>query len=62
LFDYYRRTSHVRTNTARRDTRGGRFGASLGAEAAASPGASNAVKKRPAPSLVATTNDKRAAA
>jgi hypothetical protein len=30
--------SHRRANTARRDTRGGQFGASLGAEAAASPG------------------------
>jgi hypothetical protein len=49
-------------NTARSDTRGGKFCASLGAEAAASPGASNAVKKRPAPSLVATTNDKRRSA
>jgi hypothetical protein len=58
VVNHYRRKSHLRANTARRDTRGGNLGMSLGAEA----GASNAVKKRPAPSLVATTKDKRAAA
>jgi DNA invertase Pin-like site-specific DNA recombinase len=34
----HRRASHRRANTARRDARGGKFGASLGAEAVVSPG------------------------